>query len=189
MLEPGRLLPRPDLPTAAALPTATMRESYRASAVRLAAWTLAAFVVACGSDDLPDPIHYACPGGCISAEFATFDLNCSHNDLVSVTASGPCSMPDASLTWYTGAATEYTVSVGSTSPGICHVDLAFATGFTYSADVTFTSQTLSSAPGCPECHFIGPTGGPFVVGNPSDTCVDAAIGELPDASADANSDE
>jgi hypothetical protein len=126
-------------------------------------------LLAAGCDGLEG---HACPGGCTSAAFATFKLSCSPNDLVSVVASGPCAHPDASLSWYTGAATEWFVAVGSESPGTCQVVLTFATGFTYSADVTFTSQTDPSPPGCGQCPaYIGPTGGPFVVDNPIDTCV------------------
>ena len=83
-------------------------------------------------------------------------------------------MPDASLSWYTGRGTEAMVSIGSRSPGVCAITLTFATGFTYSTNVTFTSQTLANLPGCPQCPaFIGPADGPFRVDNPSDTCVKA----------------
>jgi hypothetical protein len=97
---------------------------------------------------------------------ATFNLSCSPNDLTSVVATGPCADPDASLSWYTGKETQWAVGVVSPSPGVCHIELTFATGFTYSADVTFTEQTACNS-------FIGPTSGPFMVNNPSDTCLDA----------------
>lgn len=58
------------------------------------------------------------------------------------------------------------VTVYSSSAGSCHIELTFATGFTYSADVTFTSQTEGLCPGC--APYIGPTSGPFTVNNPSD---------------------
>jgi hypothetical protein len=87
-------------------------------------------------------------------------------------------MPDAGLSWYTGTETEWYVVVASPSPGTCHVLLTFASGFTYSADVTFASQNLNPTCGCPA--FIGPTSGPFTVNNPSETCVDAST----DAGAD-----
>jgi hypothetical protein len=120
-------------------------------------------------------------GGCVEGALATFNLSCSPNDLVSVLASGPCAMPDAGLAWYTGVGSEWSVGVGSPSPGECHVVLTFATGFTYSADVTFTSQTAESCKGCPP--YIGPTSGPFTVNNPATTCLDAA----PDAAPEAGS--
>jgi hypothetical protein len=115
-------------------------------------------------------------GGCTDAASVLFYLSCSPNDLTSVVTSGPCSMPDASLEWYTGGGTKW-VAVGSPSPGECHIVLTFATGFTYSADVTFTSQTGGQCPGCRS--YIGPTSGPFTVNNPNTTCLDAG----PDAGA------
>ena len=113
----------------------------------------------------------SCPIACITAVAATFELSCSPNDLTNVIATGPCATPDAALSWYTGSATEWDVAVTSAGPGACHVELTFATGFTYSADVTFALQTIESPPGCPECPpYVGPTSGPFMVDNPSDTC-------------------
>jgi hypothetical protein len=44
-------------------------------------------------------------------------------------------------------------------------------GFTYSADVTFTQR---GGPNC-KTSYIGPTSGPFMVGNPSDTCGVTAV--------------
>ncbi len=55
-----------------------------------------------------------------------------------------------------------------------HIVLTFATGFTYSADVTFTTHTS-----CGGCSYQAPTSGPFTVNNPADTCV-----ALPDAGAE-----
>jgi hypothetical protein len=131
-----------------------------------------------GDESIPGaqpPLGGQC-NACEEAGFATFDLSCSPNDLTSVVASGPCAIPDASLEQYTGPATEWFVAVGSPSPGECHIVLTFATGFTYSADVAFTSRIVGCA-GCPPS--IGPTGGPFTVNNPSDTCV-----AVPHAGAD-----
>jgi hypothetical protein len=63
------------------------------------------------------------------------------------------------------------------STGTCHVELTFVTGFVYSADVTFTSQSA----GCAGCGTtIGPTQGQFMVNNPSSTCV-----AVPDAGVEA----
>jgi hypothetical protein len=127
-------------------------------------------VVACSSGSPP------CPDLCIEASSATFLLSCNPNDLVAVTATGPCTHPDAGLSWFTGAETKWAVSVFAESPGACHVVLTFATGFTFAADVTFAEQ--SQACGCPS--YIGPSepsGGQ--VNNPPDTCVaiaDAAGG-------------
>jgi len=108
-------------------------------------------------------------GSCTEAASATFHLACSPNNLTAVSATGPCSMPDASLAWYTGTATKWDVAVFSPRPGECHIELTFATGFVYSADVTFTRQTAGTCRGCPS--YIGPISGGFTVDNPSDTCV------------------
>ncbi len=124
---------------------------------------------------VPVALDGCCPDAeCPDQEFATFDLGCSPNDLVSVVASGPCSTPDAGLAYYTGGGSERQVSVGSSAPGDCHIVLTFATGFTYSADVTFTTRTV-----CGHCPYVAPTSDPFTVNNPSNTCV-----ALPDAGAD-----
>lgn len=97
-------------------------------------------------------------------------------------------MPDASLEQYTGPGNSGFVLVGSPSPGECHIVLTFATGFTYSADVAFTSQVV----GCGACSpSIGPIGGPYTVDDPSDTCVavhDAGAEAGATDAADANAE-
>lgn len=114
-----------------------------------------------------------CPDKPGSERSVVFKLACSPNDLTRVVATGPCANPDAGLEWYTGATTKWIVSVPSPSPGVCHIELQFATGFTYATDVTFTSQS----DGCGS--FIGPASTPYVVNNPPDTCLasDAGDGE------------
>jgi hypothetical protein len=104
---------------------------------------------------------------------AVFSLSCHPTDLTSVAVSGPCAMNDASLANYVFG--PY-IDVSSPSPGMCHVELRFASGFTYSADVSFGLQMDSSPPGCGQCPpHIGPIHGTFTVNNPSTTCVDAGI--------------
>jgi hypothetical protein len=149
----------------------TRRGRSWSHAVAIAASCALVAVAGCSADN--DPLFpHACPGGCIQAAFATFELSCSPNDLIGVTASGPCAMPDAGLSFYTGSASQSSVSIESHAPGTCHVVLTFATGFTYEADVGFTSHSIPSEPGCGQCpDYIGPTSGPFQVNNPSDTCV------------------
>jgi hypothetical protein len=137
---------------------------------------------------------HACHGGCpVGGESAVFELACNPNDLESVEATGPCSMPDRPLSGYTGAATKWIVSVGSPTPGTCHVTLRFATGFTWSTDVTFATMN-DSQPGCAPCpDFVGvaSTSNGSKVNNPPETCValdggadDASDGGLTDAGAD-----
>jgi hypothetical protein len=126
-------------------------------ALALFASSLLAYDAGCGTSAV---------GGCgfvNGPQSATFDTRCSPNDLTSVVATGPCAIPDAGVSWYVGK--EGTVSVLSPSPGVCHIELIFATGFTYSADVTFNSQEG-------ECASSNvPILGPFMVDNPIDTCV------------------
>jgi hypothetical protein len=101
-----------------------------------------------------------------------FHLACSSTDLKSVSATGPCAMPDASLSSYLGNGSVY---VGSQVPGACHVELTFASGFTYSTEVAFVSQPggVCGGPQCKCGDYVAPASGPFAVKNPSDTCVEA----------------
>jgi hypothetical protein len=114
--------------------------------------------------------HSACTNFCFENRPAMFVLSCSPTDLTDVTASGPCSFSDASGPTVAGTS----LQIGSPTPGICHVTLTFATGFTYSTDVTFVSQTTPAPPGCGGCSpYIAPTQREFAVDNPSTTYVDA----------------
>lgn len=118
-----------------------------------------------------------CCGGCLGDDPAVFHLSCSSGDVTSVLATGPCGT-DASLSSFLGSGS---VFVHSRSAGVCHVELTFATGFTYATDVTFTSQP-GGVCGGPQCRcpaHVAPASGPFTVNNPSNTCVAA-----PDAGAD-----
>jgi hypothetical protein len=66
------------------------------------------------------------------------------------------------------------ISINSASAGVCHVELTFATGFTYSTAVTFESQSAPKPPVC--CPLLtAPTQSTFTVNNPSTTCVDAEV--------------
>jgi hypothetical protein len=114
----------------------------------------------------------ACCTSCPAPEPAAFQLACSSTDLKSVVATGPCATPDASLSSYIGNGAVY---VQSQSAGVCHVELTFATGFTYSADVTFTMRPGGVCGGaqCKCGDYPAPTSGPFKVNNPGTTCVDA----------------
>ena len=60
------------------------------------------------------------------------------------------------------------VSFGATSAGTCDVTLVFATGFTYSTDVTFT-ETNHDCPDCPS--MLSPSPAVVTVQNPSSTCM------------------
>jgi hypothetical protein len=116
---------------------------------------------------------------------AFFVLSCGVTDLMSVVLSGPCATGDASPSNYVSG---QSVEISTPTPGICHVDLLFASGFAYSSDVTFTSKigTVSACSGPESETYVGPTQTTFIVNNPRATCVDAgadapadAIGETP----------
>jgi hypothetical protein len=110
---------------------------------------------------------------CNGSDPALFNFTCATNDLVSIAATGACVD-----TWKgMSANADAQAYVGSDEPGVCHVVLTFATGFTYAADVTFVSRpnTTCDQSCAPQ---IEPSSGPFTVNNPPDTCV-----ALPDAGA------
>jgi hypothetical protein len=124
---------------------------------------------------------HACPGFETANQSAIFQLSCRPTDLVSAALSGPCSIGDASIS---NLAASPSLAISSPSPGVCHVTLTFATGFTYSADVTFIAQNDGDTPGCPVWRYTAPTQRAFTVNNPSTTCVDGGIDGGGDGSAD-----
>ncbi|HTA88147.1 MAG TPA: hypothetical protein VK745_01175 [Polyangiaceae bacterium] len=96
----------------------------------------------------------------------TFNLACAPNDLTTATVSGPCAGSTG------GDLTQYVKGRGqlvfvSPSEGVCHLKLTFASGFSYGADVTFTSMSDS----CGRAT-VSPTQSTFAVDNPSSTCTD-----------------
>jgi hypothetical protein len=104
-----------------------------------------------------------------------FDLSCAPADLTSISVRGPCSSSFDGE----GPYTEMAVVVYGEDAGTCHVVLTFATGFTYSTDVGFTSQTswVCGSQSCGSCGEITfPTGGPFTVENPFSTCIGVDAG-------------
>ena len=116
--------------------------------------------------------HNLCSGSCSVNRSATFVLSCSTTDLTSVAVSGPCASGHAGTS----------LEIESPSPGVCHVALTFATGFVYSADVTFVSQTDPEPAGCATCPpYITATQRTFMVDNPPATCIAAGT----DAGRDA----
>lgn len=55
--------------------------------------------------------------------------------------------------------------------GVCRFVLTFATGYTFTTDVTFSEASEGSCPGCQDLRYIG-TNMPVVkVPNPPDTCL------------------
>ncbi len=108
---------------------------------------------------------------------AFFNFSCGSDDLKSLVATGPCA-PDGGLSAYVGNGF---ATVQAQSPGVCRIELTFATGFTYSADVIFTLHPggVCGGPQCTCADYLMPASGPFTVNNSSDACV-----ATPDASTD-----
>lgn len=138
------------------------------------AWLLTAALPGCsqGRGD--------CPGGCAGPGFVELDLACSPSDLVGVNVSGPCIAPDAGPSGYFSGSERSALYIDSLQAGTCHVQLLFATGYSYSVDVQFTSQANDVPAGCPCSTTIQPTQQTFDVDNPAATCQDAGA----DASED-----
>ena|SRR5579863_7586584 len=138
--------------------------------------------VGCGQKSCP-------PETCAANELATFDLSCVPTNLTSVALSGACATDDASPANYVFGPNSAYLRFGSPHPGVCHVELTFATGFRYSADVTFVSESGgANACGGTCSSFVAPTQGTFAVNNPSITCVDAGSDAVADVPTDAPSE-
>src|SRR5579863_76111 len=120
-------------------------------------------------------VQYACPGLETENQPAIFQLSCGPTDLTSVALTGPCSADDGGTSSHVFGAKSSSLAIASPSPGTCRVTLTFATGFAYSADVTFVEQSDNSPPGCAVWHYTAPTQQAFTVDNPSTTCVDAGL--------------
>ena len=141
--------------------------------------------VGCGTDA---PAVHGCTGSCsIPYLAATLNLSCSATNLTNVALSGACATDSGG---YYSVGGQF-VDVSSPSPGVCHVELTFATGFAYSTDVTFTTPPADPSD-C--CNLVtAPTQATFTVNNPSTACVDGGIDAgdfetVTDAPTDAHSD-
>ena len=124
--------------------------------------------------------HSDCSTICTGNQTAGFDLSCAPTNLTSVALSGVCAIGDAGLSDDLINSASRSLYVSSPSPGVCHVALTFATGFIFSADVTFTLKTDPMPAGCGACSYTAPIQPDFMVDNPTATCVDAGL----DAGAD-----
>jgi hypothetical protein len=123
---------------------------------------VAALVAGCSSGD-------SCGGEAVPPS-ATFELSCDSTDLTSVTVSGPCET-DAGTSFYRWEGD--VIIDGPPTAGVCHVELTFATGFTYVTDVNYTVQPVLDCNGHTTDDYLAPTQVTFAVNNPSATCVDA----------------
>jgi hypothetical protein len=108
-----------------------------------------------------------CNDGCTAWSTAALDLTCAPSDLQTVTATGPCAADGGGT--FVGPPTSNLISVFSPTVGTCHVTLVFASGYTFSTNVTFAEMAGGGCGGCPP--YIGATSGPISVNNPESTCV------------------
>jgi hypothetical protein len=129
--------------------------------------------------------HRDCSAICTEAQPAQFQLSCAQTNLTSVALSGVCATGDADPSDDEVYPPTRSLYIESPSPGECHVALTFATGFTYSADVTFTVQTDPMPASCHPCSYVAAAQPTFTVDNPTDTCVDAGLDAGVDAPQDA----
>ena len=122
-------------------------------------------------------VQTACPDVIPGNQPARFNLACGPADVTKITLSGSCSTGDAGPSNSQITQSMKFVTVTSPNAGNCHVVLTFATGFTFSADVTFVSHITTDPPGsdCRSPPFTVPTQSMFTVNNPGDTCVDAGL--------------
>ncbi|MGH7435440.1 MAG: hypothetical protein ACRENE_07180 [Polyangiaceae bacterium] len=123
-----------------------------------------------GGDAGPERCTVSC--GLLSSP-ATLILSCGATDLANVAISGPCAAGDAATRSTLDSSNPQNLYVTSTGAGTCHVELTFATGFTYSTDVAFVSTTTTG--GCCSGTGVNPTQSTFMVHDPSTTCVDAGL--------------
>ena len=101
------------------------------------------------------------PGGRVE-----LDLACGPSDLTTVNTSGACSEGSQPAWKYLGGANS--VSVPTEEPGDCHIELVFASGYTFATDIQFVSAKQP----CSSCspHFDPASDQPVAVPNPGSTC-------------------
>jgi hypothetical protein len=125
-------------------------------------------------------VDQACCGACPEGEPAVFELSCASTDLQGVTLTGPCAGRDEAADYTLGDGKVY---VWGATGGACHVELAFASGFTFGADVTFATEPggVCGGPQCKCPDYGSVTSPPVVVHNPASTCVATVVDAAPPA--------
>jgi len=141
--------------------------------------------VAGGFDASVSPEPPGCPVACPSGGLQVFTLPCASAQLTSVMLTGACEAGDTSVSQVLSGGE---IAIASPGPGDCHVQLTFATGFVYSADVIFAPIEQGGPSGCPPCSYVGPAQGPIQV--PGAACLDGSVadGQTPASAADASVD-
>jgi hypothetical protein len=89
---------------------------------------------------------------------------------VSVTG-GPCDRLTCPDTWTFPTHQCTTLTLFGGAAGTCHVEIMFKDGYTYAADVEFTSEPVPGANDCMPCPpTLSPLNEPPPVDDPSPTC-------------------
>jgi hypothetical protein len=118
-----------------------------------------------------------CTNFCMGSQPAVFDLSCVPAHLTQVDAVGPCAIGDASVTHdWSGPGSEF-VAISSAGEGVCQIRLNFASGFAYSANVSFASHTDDGPSGCGCPSYTTPSQSTFMVLTPNSICVDAGAAD------------
>jgi len=116
-----------------------------------------------------------CPGNCADPPPAVLDLSCGPTDLQSVVLSGPCAKgyDDATApSQFVSGARQQLVDIPSLFAGTCHVELTFASGYTFATQIEFTYQP-GNAQDC-TCGTNQANPAMITVPNPSATCLGEA---------------
>jgi hypothetical protein len=121
--------------------------------------------------------HHDCSASCKGGSGVTLDLACGGTDLTSVILTGACNEGNiTSPDTYLGGPHQQYVYLPADEAGPCHVKLVFATGFTFSTDVHFSTLTDDSDPQC-TCQYVQADQTTIAVNNPASTCVDGGVGD------------
>jgi hypothetical protein len=103
--------------------------------------------------------------------YASFTFACTPAEPVGYELTGECASANTGhlIGMYRNG-----FDVENTAAGTCHVVVTFASGFTYAADVNFTSSPADPDSCCASNLEIGPTQSVFTIENPRNTCDPAA---------------
>ena len=125
---------------------------------------LGVLIPACG-------IQGACPEGCVlTSGSATISVPCPAG-VIAATSIGPCTIPSAQNADSTLVPNPQTLYVLGSGQGTCHVQITFADGYVYAANIQFVDHRNSNSPGCPYCPPItDPVAQPPAAIDPGASC-------------------
>jgi hypothetical protein len=129
---------------------------------------LGALFPACG-------VRGPCPAGCVlTSASAVISVPCP-DGVVAATATGPCTAPSANNSYSSIDPSPQKFYVHATGKGTCHVQITFADGYVYAADIQFVEHPNNNGPGCPYCPPItDPVSEPPPVIDPGAICASDA---------------